>query len=353
MYKITLYKKRIFCINVCLIDCRVSQPHLHRDVEPRTSPNDMDYDSLDGSSSPREQRPSLTTSERYTHTNSSPQHQRRVSAPPEVPPKPQRKTSAQQNLQPPSDASRRLVNSPPVYPPPNINRHANQDNQCIEVTSSVPPPIPKRTTSKEHLYHTASKEHLYHTASKEHLYHTASKEHLYHTAPKEHLYHTLEYSGSQGDYSQIDRDAVNSPTTSRVDSRTGSHKGSYTGSVTGSRTGSRAGSHRGSQVMVNIGGSSNNVNHDRVETESPSFMARKIKELFDDPRYAMVIVERNIDEDDDEDDEVEEGLTGRREMSRSTPSLAATGLTGREGTDRRSLRLNHKVVASKGRLIYN
>jgi len=89
----------------------------------------------------------------------------------------------------------------------------------------------------------------------------------------------------------------------------------------------------------------------RLEAASPSFMARQIKDLFDDPRYAMVVVEGHPGNSAGEE---EGGLTRKKEMSRSTPSLAATGLTGRDSTDRRSLRFNHhQVMVNRGRLIYS
>lgn len=63
--------------------------------------------------------------------------------------------------------------------------------------------------------------------------------------------------------------------------------------------------------------------------------------LFDDPRYVAVQVEGEVPEEG-------EGLEGRREMWRSTPSLSSTKLS-RGGADRRSLRLTHVV----GTQIYN
>lgn len=67
-----------------------------------------------------------------------------------------------------------------------------------------------------------------------------------------------------------------------------------------------------------------------------------VRELFDDPRYVALLVDGDVD--------VEEGnLRGRKAIWRSTPALASTRLTGRGGSERRSLRLTQVV----GTQIYN
>ena len=61
-------------------------------------------------------------------------------------------------------------------------------------------------------------------------------------------------------------------------------------------------------------------------------MEEQLKHLFDDPRYAMMLV-----------DSPQEGdLRGRKEIWGSAPMLATNRLTGRGG-DRRSLRIPHAV----------
>ena len=177
----------------------------------------------------------------------------------------------------------------------------DQEVEEVDFDLQPPPPVPKRTTSREHLYH------------------------------------TLEYSNSDHTHTE----GVVSPPFNRRESQAGSGGGSYAGS--------QAGSGSGSQVLP-VAVDDDSVEKGRLETASPSFMAEHIRELFDDPRYAMVVIEGYPD---NSAGEREGGLTGKKEMSRSTPSLAATGLTGREGTDRRSLRFNHQVVVNRGRLIYS
>lgn len=62
----------------------------------------------------------------------------------------------------------------------------------------------------------------------------------------------------------------------------------------------------------------------------------QLQQIFDDPRYVALQVEDGM-------------LRERKDIWRSTPALASINLTGRGGSDRRSLRLTHVV----GTEIYN
>ncbi len=81
---------------------------------------------------------------------------------------------------------------------------------------------------------------------------------------------------------------------------------------------------------------SNNSSSSQDSPRNPEKEPHKIQQLFDDPRYVALKVEGAKDLEDGD-------LSGRKEIWRSTPSLAATRVIGSGGRDRRSLRLTHVV----------
>lgn len=136
--------------------------------------------------------------------------------------------------------------------------------------------------------------------------------------PTEHIYHTLECSSQEVGYDQV--------------------HGNDSEKCPGSTGVSPVDSQDYSEVM----------DLRKIENASPSSMAQEIRKLFDDPRYAMMVVEGMQEEEG-----WKEGLNGRREMWHSTPSLGSTGLTGRTEGERRSLRMPHSIVVGRGRHIYS
>lgn len=301
-------------------------------VRQQTVPEDeADYDSL---------MPAIAEGESIngsgTTVTNPPVHQRQASAPPDVPPKPWKRD-------PNGPRSNYRYKSPPplpaplpqaVYNHPSETEDSHHDGKSADdKNSGAPPAVPQRTVSREHLYH------------------------------------TLECSSPGVDYAHLeDGEVIISPRGSQHGSRAGSyasshhgsHAGSRAGSHYGSHAGSYAGSHRGSYAgsheVITVDDSrdySEVMDQGKLEVMSPTFMAQQIKELFDDPRYAMVVVEGMGDEEEEGEEDEEGGLSGRREMWRSTPSLVSTTITGRTGGDRRSLRLPQSVAVGRGRLIYS
>ena len=82
-------------------------------------------------------------------------------------------------------------------------------------------------------------------------------------------------------------------------------------------------------------------------------MPSRLKELFDDPRYAMLIVDS---QEGDEQMQIVSGLTKRRDFSRSSPSIVTLLQPARTiqlgVPERRSLRLPKWLSANKTHEIY-
>ena len=203
----------------------------------------------------------------------SAQNRRQVFVPLDIPPKHWQKDPSR-----PEENCREKFKTPPPTPPPNHNLLSDSDNaqdhhqqsQNGEVSIEAPPVPP----------------------------------HAAMATPK-HFYHTLECPSQEVDFDEGEADT----------SSLRHYHGNYSGSNVGSHGGSKAKSQEEVVVVVN---------HSPVD--------HQIKKMFDDPRYAMMVVE---------DEELMNGWTGRRGVWRSTPSLVPTDLTGRTEGVRRSLRLPH------------